>query len=63
MKKRIYTTGLFAFILFYIPLALVSEDISVTVSDRDLEIPLEGAMIQLVGEGEPVYTQEWMDRL
>lgn len=37
---------------------LFSEDISLSILDRDLEIPLEGAMIQLLGVEAPIYSDD-----
>ena len=56
MNIHIQTKGILGLLLLFLSAILPAEDIGITVSDRDLEIPLEGAMIQLVGEGAPVYT-------
>ncbi|WP_319560414.1 TonB-dependent receptor plug domain-containing protein [Marispirochaeta sp.] len=52
MKKN----RLIAACLFLVTISLYGRDIRIIVNDRDLEIPLEGAMIHIVGEEESVYT-------
>ena len=44
------------FSLFFMTLILYAGEIQVSVTDRDLEFPLEGTMIQLIGEDAPLYT-------
>ena len=52
MKKQF----LIAVCLILTSLNLSAREIRISVTDRDLEIPLEGVLIRLVGSGDSVYT-------
>jgi len=47
---------LYAVLLLVCSMALVAEEITLTFMDRDLEWPLEGVMVQIIGKEEAYYS-------